>query len=108
MRLLDDQGIPFAFPGEPTNINPDFVRQGLRAVVTGRTQSGIRTPQSPLSGLSANSPSAPSPAQQSQLPNTAPLMSNAAPPPGSGANNTGVGPNDMGFNFDPIAQGGNF
>ncbi|XP_063699761.1 nuclear receptor coactivator 3 [Culicoides brevitarsis] len=81
--------------GEPTG---DFIRQGLRAVVTGRTQSGIRTPQSPVSVLSANSPSAPSPAQP-QLPNTAPLMNNSTT--GTGNN---VGPNDMGFNFDQIAQ----
>uniref|UniRef100_A0A336MLM1 CSON013975 protein n=1 Tax=Culicoides sonorensis TaxID=179676 RepID=A0A336MLM1_CULSO len=88
-----------AEPGN--NINPDFVRQGLRAVVTGRTQSGIRTPQSPLSGLSANSPSAAPPAQQSQLPNTAPLMSNAP----SGNPSTGI--NDMNYNFEPDYYGGN-
>lgn len=43
--------------GEPNNsINPEYVRQGLRAVVNNRTQSGIRTPQSPLSGLGGQGP----------------------------------------------------
>lgn len=84
MNLL----IPFA--GEPNNnINTEFVRQGLRAVVSGRNQSGIRTPQSPLAGsIGGNSPASASQIQAgqspqqsqpaSQMPNTsASLMNNA-------------------------------
>lgn len=53
---------PYVFAGESS----ESVRQGLRAVVSGRNQSGIRTPQSPMAGsMGGNSPASASQMNQS-------------------------------------------
>lgn len=103
--------LPFDLLGESNN--SDFVRQGLRAVVSGRTQSGIRTPQSPLSGLGAQGPGVVGPGggnspmnpAAGQSPQQQPTSQQTTPQQQMNMTN----PNDiesMRFNFDNIAQPG--